>query len=49
EGWRNDPKKRRSATASTFAAALELVKAGRADLRQRETFSPIHLKPRAPE
>ena len=49
EGWRNDPKKRRSATASTFAAALELVKAGRADLRQRETFSPIHLNPRAPE
>ena len=49
EGWRNDPKKRRSATASTFAAALELVKAGRADLRQRETFSPILLKPRAPE
>lgn len=49
EGWRSDPQKRRSATASTFAAALELVKAGKADLRQRETFAPIHLKPRAPE
>ena len=49
EGWRHDPKMRRSAAASTFAAALELVKAGKADLRQRDAFAPIHLKPRAPE
>jgi segregation and condensation protein A len=49
EGWRRDPKMRRSAAASTFAAALELVKAGKADLRQRDAFAPIHLKPRAPE
>jgi len=49
DGWRHDPKMRRSAAASTFAAALELVKAGKAELRQRDTFAPIHLKPRAPE
>jgi segregation and condensation protein A len=49
EGWRHDPKMRRSAAASTFAAALELVKAGKAELRQRDAFAPIHLKPRAPE
>ena len=49
EGWRRDPRRRRSATASTFAAALELVKAGKAELRQRDTFAPIHLKPKAPE
>ncbi|MDD9923138.1 MAG: ScpA family protein, partial [Boseongicola sp.] len=28
EGWESDPDKRRSATASTFAASLELAKAG---------------------
>lgn len=44
DGWTTDPAKRRSATASTFAAALELVKAGQAELRQSETFAPIHLR-----
>ena len=44
EAWRLDPKKRRSATASTFAAALELVKEGRLEMRQDETFSPIRLR-----
>jgi len=48
ESWRKDPKMRRSATASTFAAALELVKEGRMDIRQYDTFSPIHLRQRAP-
>ena len=49
DGWRHDPKMRRSAAASTFAAALELVKAGKAELRQRDAFAPIHLKSRASE
>ena len=49
DGWRRDPRKRRSATASTFAASLELVKAGKATLRQSDTFAPIHLKPRGPD
>ncbi|MBO6604889.1 MAG: segregation/condensation protein A, partial [Roseicyclus sp.] len=44
EGWEMDPKRRRSATASTFAAALELAKAGKVTLRQTETFAPIQLK-----
>ncbi|WP_232897292.1 segregation and condensation protein A [Pontibaca salina] len=44
EGWDNDPVRRRSATAATFAASLELVKEGQAELRQSETFAPIHLR-----
>lgn len=44
EGWTEDPKMLRSATAATFAAALELVKRGRAEIRQAETFAPIELR-----
>lgn len=44
EGWRADPARRRSATAATFAASLELAKAGRVELRQSETFAPIQLR-----
>ncbi len=47
EAWRLDPKKRRSATAATFAASLELVKAGQLELRQGETFGRIEIKRRA--
>ncbi|MFP4275616.1 MAG: segregation and condensation protein A, partial [Paracoccaceae bacterium] len=46
EGWRDDPARRRSATASTFAAALELAKEGRVELRQSDTFAPIELRRR---
>jgi len=46
DGWRDDPARRRSATASTFAAALELAKEGRVELRQAETFAPIELRRR---
>jgi segregation and condensation protein A len=46
EGWEVDPKRRRTATAANFAAALELVKAGKVALRQSETFAPIQLKRR---
>ncbi|MBC6437324.1 MAG: segregation/condensation protein A [Rhodobacteraceae bacterium] len=42
--WQGDPKRRRSATASTFAAALELAKAGQVRLRQSGSFAPIELK-----
>ncbi|MBA86063.1 segregation and condensation protein A [Thalassobius sp. S69A] len=45
-GWEDDPVKRRSATAATFAASLELVKEGKAEIRQTETFAPIHLRRR---
>ncbi|MDQ2088433.1 segregation and condensation protein A [Marimonas arenosa] len=44
EGWDADPGRRRSATASTFAAALELAKEGKVELRQTETFAPIQLR-----
>ncbi|WP_333685010.1 segregation and condensation protein A [Pontibaca methylaminivorans] len=47
DGWDNDPKRRRSATAATFAASLELVKEGRAELRQSEHFAAIELRRRA--
>jgi len=46
EAWRLDPKKRRSATASTFAAALELVKEGDLEMRQSALFEPIELRKR---
>ena len=44
DGWHSDPAKRRSATASTFAASLELAKEGKVELRQTETFAAIQLR-----
>jgi segregation and condensation protein A len=44
EGWQDDPARRRSATASTFAASLELVKEGRIEMRQGESFAPIQIR-----
>ncbi len=44
DGWGNDPKKRRSATAATFAASLELAKEGKVEIRQSGTFEPIQLR-----
>jgi len=44
EGWEDDPARRRSATASTFAASLELAKAGKISIRQGEIFSPIQIR-----
>ena len=35
----------RSAIASTFAASLELARAGKVKLRQHDAFGPIYLKP----
>lgn len=46
EGWLLDPARRRSATAATFAASLELVKQGQIDIRQTETFAPITIRVR---
>ncbi len=47
DGWSGDPKKRRSATASTFAAALELAKEGKIEIRQEDIFLPIQIRKRA--
>ncbi|MDE0694737.1 MAG: ScpA family protein [Boseongicola sp.] len=44
QGWETDPKRRRSATASHFAASLELAKGGAIQIRQSETFAPIQIK-----
>ncbi|SEW06213.1 condensin subunit ScpA [Cognatiyoonia koreensis] len=48
EGWETDPVKRRSATAATFAASLELAKEGKISIRQGETFAPIQIRRREP-
>lgn len=47
-GWDADPARRRSAMAATFAASLELAKAGQVELQQSESFAPIRLR-RKPE
>ncbi|MEP1328766.1 ScpA family protein [Pseudophaeobacter sp.] len=44
DGWHKDPVKRRSATAATFAASLQLVKEGRLEIRQSDIFAPIQLR-----
>ena len=44
DGWQFDPKRRRSATASTFAASLEMAKAGLLELRQAGLFEPIEIR-----
>jgi segregation and condensation protein A len=46
--WEADPVRRRSATAATFAASLELVKEGRIDIQQGDTFAPIQIRKRTP-
>jgi len=49
EGWALNPKKRRSALASSFAALLELAKEGKVELRQEAVFAPLQLRRRAGE
>ncbi|PZQ49478.1 MAG: segregation/condensation protein A [Rhodovulum sulfidophilum] len=49
DDWATEPVKRRSATAASFAAALELVKAGRLAIRQDAPFQPIYLMRRDAE
>lgn len=39
-----DPQLRRSALASSFVAALELARLGKADIAQDETFGPLRLR-----
>ena len=46
EGWETSPGRRRSATASHFAASLELAKRGAIEIRQSETFAPIQIRSR---
>jgi segregation and condensation protein A len=46
-GWEN-PQLRRSALASSFVAALELARTGKAEIAQDETFGPLRLKAMKP-
>ena len=46
DGWAGNPARRRSATAATFAASLELARQGRVELRQSGVFAPITLRAR---
>lgn len=47
EAWAN-PQLRRSALASSFVAALELARTGKAEIAQEETFGPLRLKAMRP-
>jgi len=47
--WRSTGVRRRSATAATFLAGLELTRQGRAEIRQAEPFGPLELRARRPE
>lgn len=44
EAWSFDKEKTKSATASTFAASLELAKTGEIELKQDQMFAPIKLR-----
>ena len=46
EDWCADPARRRSATAATFAASLEMARQGRLELAQEAAFAPLRLKGR---
>ena len=48
DGWDASAARRRSATAATFAASLELAKQGRVQIRQEGSFAPIAIRRRAP-
>ena len=42
--WLEDRKKVRSATASIFAACLELAKSGQVEIRQADNFTPVQVR-----
>lgn len=44
EGWTSSASRIRAATASTFAATLELAKSGDLELRQSDSFGPIEFR-----
>ena len=46
DGWETSPSRRRSATASHFAAVLELTKRGQIELRQGGMFERIEIRKR---
>ena len=44
-----DPSQRATVLASSFAAALELVREGEMELHQHEAFSPLYFRKRPPQ
>ena len=44
-----DPSQRATVFASSFAAALELVREGQVDLQQTQPFAPIYFRKRPPQ
>ena len=44
DGWGMQGTRRRSATAATFAASLELARQGRIEIRQSDPFAPIRFR-----
>lgn len=44
DGWASGGARRRSATAATFAASLELARQGRIEIRQPGPFAPISFR-----
>ena len=44
-----DPSQRATVFASSFAAALELVREGVMDLNQKQAFAPLYFRKRAPQ
>ena len=44
-----DPSQRATVFASSFAAALELVREGAMELNQKEAFAPLYFRKRLPQ
>ena len=49
EGWQVEPRRRRSAMASSFAAALEMAKRGEIELKQERVFAPLMMRKKVVE
>jgi segregation and condensation protein A len=44
-----DPSQKATVFASSFAAALELVREGHLDLHQKEAFAPLYFRKHQPQ
>jgi segregation and condensation protein A len=44
-----EPSQRATVFASSFAAALELVREGEMELNQKEAFAPLYFRKRSPQ
>jgi segregation and condensation protein A len=44
-----DPSQKATVFASSFAAALELVREGEVELHQKEAFAPLYFRKRPPQ